>query len=47
MAITNEKPEPGLIIHTDQGTQYLSHDFLTLAKNNNFITSNSNKGNPI
>ena len=46
MAITNEKPEPGLIIHTDQGTQYLSHDFLTLAKNNNFITSNSNKGNP-
>ena len=39
MAITNEKPEPGLIIHTDQGTQYLSHDFLTLAKNNNFITT--------
>jgi putative transposase len=46
MVITNEKQEPGLIIHTDQDSQYLSHDFLTLIHNNKFIPSNSNKGNP-
>lgn|SRR5690554_12733 len=46
MAISNENPEPGLIVHTDQGSQYLSHDFLSLLNNNRFIPSNSNKGNP-
>lgn len=46
MAITNERPSKGLIIHTDQGSQYTSHDFIKILDHNGFIRSNSNKGNP-
>jgi len=46
MAIKKERPNKGLIVHTDQGTQYTSHDFIQILEYNGFIRSNSNKGNP-
>ena len=45
-AIHNEKPKLGLIVHTDQGSQYTSHDYISTLKNHNIIQSFSNKGNP-
>lgn len=45
-ALDKEKPSAGLIIHSDQGSQYLSFDFLKVIEDNNLISSHSNKGNP-
>jgi len=45
-AIKKERPKAGLIIHTDQGSQYTSHNFVNLIIENNFVRSNSNRGNP-
>ncbi|CCV65009.1 Transposase [Alteracholeplasma palmae J233] len=44
-ATDKEKPNSGLIVHSDQGSQYLSYDFLKDIRDNNLISSHSNKGN--
>lgn len=43
--LLNEKPNPRLMVHTDQGTQYMSYEYNQLIKINHFISSYSNKGN--
>jgi len=37
----------GLIVHTDQGSQYTSGNFRALLKQHGAIHSNSRKGNPL
>ena len=41
-----EQPAVGLIVHTDQGSQFTSGNFTTLVKSKGAIPSNSSKGNP-
>lgn len=41
-----EKPDAGLIVHTDQGLQYTSKSFISLIENYDGTISNSRKGNP-
>ncbi len=45
MAIARRRPEPGLVHHSDRGSQYASKDYQKLLKNNGFICSMSRKGN--
>ncbi len=45
-AIQQEKPNNGLIIHTDQGSQYIGYRFYECARYYKFIHSQSRKGNP-
>lgn len=45
-AIHQEKPNNGLIIHTDQGCQYTGHRFYECAMQYHFTHSQSRKGNP-
>ena len=44
-AITLRSPPPGLIQHTDRGSQYCSHDYQRLLKAHGMIPSMSGKGN--
>jgi transposase InsO family protein len=44
MAIWQRQPGEGLIVHSDQGVQYISHQYRQLLKNNGFIGSMSKKG---
>lgn len=44
MGIGRRCPTPGLIFHTDRGSQYCSHDFQKLLKMNGMISSMSRKG---
>lgn len=44
MAIWQRNPDKGLIVHSDQGVQYASHQYRKLLKNNGFIGSMSKKG---
>jgi len=44
-AIALRSPSPGLIQHTDRGSQYCSHDCQRLLKANGIIPSMSGKGN--
>lgn len=46
IAMHQEKPSKGLIIHTDQGCQYTGHRFYECAMKYHFIHSQSRKGNP-
>ncbi|MHB8061179.1 MAG: IS3 family transposase [Ruminiclostridium sp.] len=46
MAIKQECPNPGLIFHSDRGSQYCSNDYQKLLKNNKITPSMSRKGNP-
>jgi len=41
-----EQPAPGLIVHTDQGSQFTGGNFTTLVRSKGAILSNSSKGNP-
>ena len=41
-----ERPAPGLIVHTDQGSQFTGGNFTTLVRSKGAILSNSSKGNP-
>jgi len=41
-----EQLAPGLIVHTDQGSQFTSGNFTTLLRSKGAIPSNSSKGNP-
>jgi transposase InsO family protein len=44
-AIALREPSPGLIQHTDRGSQYCSHDYQRLLKAHGIIPSMSDKGN--
>ena len=45
MAIWQRKPAKGLIVHTDRGSQYASHEYRRLLKMHGCIGSMSRKGN--
>ena len=45
MSIWRRRPAPGLIFHTDRGSQYCSNDFQKLLKAHGMISSMSRKGN--
>ena len=45
-AYGKEQPEAGLIVHTDQGSQFTSRNFQMLLKSRKAIYSESRKGNP-
>lgn len=45
MAIWRRKPAQGLIVHSDQGSQYASHAYRRLIDKNGFTGSMSRKGN--
>ena len=44
-AIAVRAPLPGLIHHSDRGSQYCSHDYLRLLKDHAIVSSMSGKGN--
>ena len=44
-AITMRQPGPGVIHHSDRGSQYCSYDYQKLLKSHGFIVSMSGKGN--
>ncbi|USK33138.1 IS3 family transposase [Bacillus sp. F19] len=44
-ALDNQSEVKGVILHSDQGSQYTSYAFQNLAKENGIITSMSRKGN--
>lgn len=45
MAIASRKPPAGLIVHSDQGVQYVSEQHMQLLASNGFIASMSRRGN--
>ena len=45
MAIGARQPLPGLLIHSDRGSQYASHEYQNLLKKHGLICSMSRKGN--
>lgn len=45
-ALAKEKPEQGLIHHSDQGSQYTSKEYKELLKEHQIVGSMSRKGNP-
>lgn len=45
-AISTQQPKPGLILHTDLGTQYTSEDFRKAVDTNGIVHSFSRKGCP-
>lgn len=44
-AIINRNPQPGLIFHSDRGSQYGSDEFRSIISKNQFLQSMSGKGN--
>ena len=46
MAIKNRNFQPGLVHHSDRGSQYASHDYTDLLKEHGIQISMSRKGNP-
>ena len=45
MAIWRRRPAPGLIFHSDRGSQYCSNDFQKMLKTHEMVSSMSRKGN--
>jgi len=45
MAIEARQPPPGLIHHSDRGSQYASHDYQALLTNHHLQASMSRRGN--
>lgn len=45
MAIWRRRPSPGLVFHSDRGSQYCSNDFQRFLKENRMTSSMSRKGN--
>ncbi|MBI3329580.1 MAG: IS3 family transposase [Nitrospinae bacterium] len=45
MAVQNRRPRPGLIHHSDRGSQYASGDYQTALKQHGMVCSMSRKGN--
>ncbi|HWF46110.1 MAG TPA: IS3 family transposase [Bryobacteraceae bacterium] len=46
MALSRRVVEPGLVHHSDRGSQYASLDYTNLLKENGMVISMSRKGNP-
>ena len=46
MALEQRQPEPGLVHHSDRGSQYASNDYTELLKERGIQISMSRKGNP-
>jgi transposase InsO family protein len=46
MALGRRSPAPGLVHHSDRGSQYASKDYTALLKSNQIEISMSRKGNP-
>ena len=46
MALSCRRPQPGLVHHSDRGSQYASHQYTELLKENQIAISMSRKGNP-
>jgi putative transposase len=46
MALSRRVVEPGLVHHSDRGSQYASLDYTNLLKENGIVISMSRKGNP-
>ena len=46
MALSRRVVEPGLVHHSDRGSQYASGDYTDLLKKNGIVISMSRKGNP-
>ena len=46
MALTHRTIQPGLVHHSDRGSQYASNDYTELLKNKGIAISMSRKGNP-
>ena len=46
MALDRRLPSPGLVHHSDRGSQYASGDYIALLENNHIRLSMSRKGNP-
>ncbi|WP_274428818.1 IS3 family transposase, partial [Desulfolucanica intricata] len=44
-AVQRYKPSPGLIHHSDRGSQYASYEYQQALRDNQFVTSMSRKGN--
>jgi putative transposase len=44
MAVWQRPPKGGLIVHSDQGVQYASHQYRQLLKSHGFVGSMSKKG---
>lgn len=44
-AVWSRKPKPGLMLHSDQGTQYTSHDWQSFLKDHGIVCSMSRRGN--
>jgi putative transposase len=45
MALNQRRPPPGLIIHSDRGSQYAGHDYRDLLQQHGLVGSMSRKGN--
>lgn len=45
-AVGRENPSAGMIVHTDQGSQYTSSRFMALVSQLGFVQSMSRRGNP-
>ena len=45
MAVELRQPDPGLLHHSDRGSQYTADDFRTRLRDHKIIESNSRKGN--
>ena len=45
MALWKRKPRPGLVIHSDQGSQYTGHEWQKLVKDHGLVCSMSRRGN--
>ncbi len=45
MALDNRKVSPGLIVHSDRGTQYRSNEYVGFLESNDITLSMSRKGN--
>jgi transposase InsO family protein len=46
MALARRRPAPGLVHHSDQGVQYVSHDYVVLLEAHEVRISMSRRGNP-
>jgi putative transposase len=46
MALSQRSVQPGLVHHSDRGSQYASNDYTDLLKTNHIEISMSRKGNP-
>ncbi|MBB5510059.1 transposase InsO family protein [Paraburkholderia sp. JPY681] len=45
MALQQRRPAPGLVLHSDRGSQYASEDYQALLKQHHVVCSMSRKGN--